>query len=712
MRRAALLVLVLVAGCRCQPSVVDPVELGIRVEPRALDFGRVLEGTVASRTLTLAAETRAPVTVQVSTAAPFSAPRVAEVPGGGDTTLEVAFLARDGVSEGVLRLTVGDKTAEVPLVGTGVRPPACLPSAECVLSVYSLEEDRCVESPAPDDAPCDPKSLCLEQGRCRAGQCLGVARRCDDNDLCTNDACSLEVGCVHTPVTCPAPTAACRVATCAPTTGCGDAPAPDATPCGPADCVSLNLCSSGACMAVDTPDGFPCAPPIACLPEGTCRDDVCQRTFVGEWEPAWSAPLAAEPHGELASAGSQLFFSVCGVGVDAGGLDDGGLDDGGADAGAPDAGDADGGALDDGGLDGGDLDGGEDAGNADAGVVPACALASYTTTGFERFTRPYEDLAAREVWAVGPGGVVLRAAGALEVRSRATGELREVHAAPVERRQLVITDEGLVAVVADGGLVAFAADGGATVLAAAAGSASLAGAGPVLFAWDADAGRLTRVEALLDGGVDTATFALGGSPSLVTEGDGVLVGTGTRLARGSDGGWASVALAWPDAGVARVLEEETLAARDAIDIFFERCDGGAPCAPSEREAWVSVFEPTTGLLRWGAQLTPAGVQTRLVTTTLLDEEPGALANVVRADFDGGAQAFLQVFSEGQRRVLCRLPEASGALLSAHFATTALVVTARRPDGGVVLEAYPLNALPVASGGWPRAHGLDGARQAR
>jgi hypothetical protein len=161
-----------------------------------------------------------------------------------------------------------------------------------------------------------------------------------------------------------------------------------------------------------------------------------------------------------------------------------------------------------------------------------------------------------------------------------------------------------------------------------------------------------------------------------------------------------------------VLDDETLAARDAIDVFFERCDAGASCPSVDRETWVAVFDPVTGLVRWGAQVTPAGVETRLVTTTLLDEEPGALATVVRADFDGGAQAFLQVFSDGQRRALCRLPEASGAVLSAHFAMTSLVITARRPDGGVALEAYPLNALPVASGGWPRANGLDGARQAR
>ncbi len=700
MRCAALLGVVVLAACRCQPGPVDPVELGIRVEPRSLDFGRVLEGATATRALTLAAETRAAVTVRLSTDQPFAAPRVAEVPGGADTTIEVTFRARDGVSEGVLRLTVGDKTAEVPLVGTGVRPPVCLPTKECVVSEYSLELDACVETPAPDDAPCDPKSLCLEQGRCRQGACLGVARRCDDNDLCTNDACSMEVGCVHTPVTCPTPTVACQVATCAPTTGCGEAPAADSTPCGSADCVSLHVCAGGACTAIETPEGFPCAPPIACLPEGTCQNDVCARTFVGQWEADWSAPLAVEPTGDLASAGSQLFVSVCGVPVDGGAPEalDGGDEDGGVDGGD-----------DGGGVDAGDVDGGD---GADAGPALSCALASYTTTGFERFTRPYEDRAPREVWAVGPAGVVLRADGGLEVRARSTGELREALEVPVARRQLVITDDGLVAVLADGGLVAFAdADGGTRALAAVGPGASLAG-GAALFAWDADAGLLTRVALLADGGVDTEAFSVASGEGVLTEGAAVLVGAGTRLSPESDGGWRAVVLDWADAGALAVLEEETLAARDAVDVFYQRCDAGLACPELSRETWLRVFDPTSGQARWDVQVLPGGVETRLVATTLLDEQPGAVATVVRADFDAGAQAFLQVFSEGQRRLLCRLPEASGAVLSAHFATSALVVTARRPDGGVVLEAYPLNALPVSSGGWPRPHGLDGARLAR
>jgi hypothetical protein len=689
MRRAAfgLLLLGVMAGCRCQGGPVDPVELGIRVEPREVDFGRVLEGAVGRRTVTLAAETRAPVTVTLATSAPFGAPREAEVPGGGDTSFEVTFRAGDGPAQGVLRLTVGDKTAEVPLRGVGVRPPPCIPSKECVLSEYSLALDTCVETPAPDDAPCDPKSLCLEQGRCRAGQCLGVARRCDDNDACTDDACSMELGCVHTPRVCPQPARACHVATCSPATGCGEAPAADNTPCGPVDCVAINVCQSGECTAIDTPEGFPCAPPVACLPEATCQNKVCERPLISEWQPDWSASLAAEPVGGLMSAGSQLFFSICGAEPAPA-----------ADAGAEDAG-ADGGH-----------DGGVDAGEADAGLEPWCALASYTATGFERFTRRYEDGARRDAWFVDWPGLVLRVDGGVEVRSRMNGELRDFIDVEAPRERLVLGDDALLLVSPAGEVLAWR-DGGAVMLADAGVGAALAG-GEVLFAWAADAGRLTRVEALPDGGVETASFTLVGPAGLVTDGRGVLLGAEAWLEPSLDGGFEAVALDWRDAGVVSWLPDEQLVAGDTIDVFFWRCDGGPGCAPVDRETRVRAFDVRTGEAQWEALVLPAGVEGRVLATTMLDEQPGAVATLVRADFDAGAQTVLQVFSGGQRRLLCRLPEASGAVTAAHFATSSLVVTAQRADGGFALEAYPLNALPVSTRGWPRPHGLDGARRAR
>ena len=141
-----LFVLPLVASCECvRPGPVDPIEIGLRIQPSELDFGRVLEGTTKTLNVTLTSATRAAISVELAADAPFEVSPNADVPGGGDLEVPVTFRAGSEVVEGLLRFTVGDRTAVMRLRGTGVRPPNCQPSAVCIVSVYSLEEDRCIE---------------------------------------------------------------------------------------------------------------------------------------------------------------------------------------------------------------------------------------------------------------------------------------------------------------------------------------------------------------------------------------------------------------------------------------------------------------------------------------------------------------------------------------------------------------------------------------
>lgn len=674
-RLAWPLLLSCLAACQCRPSgPVDPVELGLRVQPLELDFGRVLEGASARRALTLTSATRAEIAVALSTDAPFSAPASTVVPGGSDVQVEVTFKAGSTLAEGVLRLTVGDRTAEVKLRGTGVRPPDCRPSAECIVSTYSLEEDRCVETGAADDAPCDPASVCLEQGRCRGGQCLGIARRCDDNDKCTDDACAMDVGCVHTPHVCPRPAMACRVATCDPTGGCGEANAPDATLCGSQDCVEVNFCVSGQCVQQPTPDGLPCAPPIACLPEATCQSQRCERVLEGDWTPDWSARLEGEPTGELAASGATLFFSSC---VDAGTLD-AGL----ADAGASDAGDP-------------------DAGEVDAGRPLVCGLTSYTGTGFERFVYPYEDEAPRAVWAVSAAGVLVVRDGGLELRSPMTGALRFSLEEVPERSRLVVARER-VFLWRDGGVLAWR-DGGLDEVAPLGGPVALA-RGNALFAWNPDAGLLTRLVFLSDGGLERSEHSLAGveTPTLSVSGDSVTLGATGRLHTQSDAGF--VRFDWADAGAERVLEDWTLSSDTATTAFFER-DGGA-------WTFARVFDAASGESLWSAPLTTPVSPGRLVLTTLIDAPRGTFTALVRSETMQGPRTSFALYADGERKGLCRLPELSGAVERAVVSSSALVVTARRPDGGLVLESYDLAELSVSRTGWPQAQGVGGTRSDR
>lgn len=670
--------LVLLAGCR--PSgPVDPVELGLRLQPTELEFGRVLEGATAARSLTLTAATRAEIGVALSTDAPFSAPASTVVPGGSDVQVEVTFKAGSTVAEGVLRLTVGERTSEVKLRGTGVRPPDCRPSAECIVSTYSLEEDRCVEVQAADDAPCDPASRCLEQGRCRAGQCLGIARRCDDNDKCTDDACAMDVGCVHTPHACPRPAVACRVATCDPTAGCGEANAQDLTLCGSQDCVEVNFCVGGQCVRQPTPDGLPCAPPIACLPEATCQNQRCERVLEGDWTPDWSARLEGEPTGELVASGATLFFSSC---VDVGREDAGLVDAGLVDAGLMDA-------------------GADDAGADDAGRPLVCGLTSYTGTGFERFVHAYADEAPRAVVAVSAAGVLLSRDGGLELRSPMTGALRfELEASPA-RSQLVVAREQVL-FWRDGGVVAWA-DGGLTEVASLPGPVALA-RGDALFGWNADAGVLTRLELLADGGVTRSELSLAGvaTATLSVSDDAVTLGATGRLQTLGDAGL--VRLDWGDAGADRVLEDWTLSSATATTTFFER-DAGA-------FTFARVFDPASGQALWSAPLTSAASPGQLVLTTLIDAPRGTFTSLIRSETTQGPRSLFALYADGERKGLCRLPELSGAVERAVVTSGALVVTARRPDGGLVLESYDLAELPVSRSGWPQAQGVAGTRSDR
>lgn len=694
-RRATwLLLLVLAAGCRCKPGPVEPIELGLRVQPAELDFGRVLEGATKVESVTLTAATRAAISVQLSTDAPFSVAGTAEVPGGGDLVVPVTFRAGDSEVEGVLRLTVGDRSAELRLHGVGVRPPDCRPSAECVVSVYSLEEDRCIESQAADDAPCDPASVCLEQGRCRSGQCLGIARRCDDNDVCTDDACAMDIGCIHTTHTCPRPAGACRVATCDSRLGCGEGPAPDLTECGPVNCTEVNFCFSGACQRQPTPDGLPCGPAFACLPEAQCHNQACTRITEADWAPSWSAPLPGEPEGPLASLGSTLFFSVC-------------VDGGSPDAGAP--------------RDAGSDDAGEDGGVGDGGLDPgapwqqACGLLSYTGTGFERFERDggrqpndYEDGAPRSVVAVNTQGVLVQGDGGLELRSTMTGALRAaLPSSPA--RSLIVLERERILFWSDGGVQAWA-DGGVELLAAVEEPTAM-GRGAALFTWNADAGVLTRFAFLSDGGLERQEIATSGigTPALgVVGNDAVLGPVGRVHLNGVDDAGLTL-FDWSTLPVTRFLDEQTLSSATATDVFFQRCDAG--CGAADDQTHVAVFDPQTGDLLWAAPVVTPAFPGTMLATTLVDPRPGGFVTVLRSEADGGSRTLAALFAEGERKAICRL-SSSGVVEQAHFTTSALVVTVRRPDGTVSLESYELAGLPVSRAGWPTWQGVNGTRSDR
>ncbi len=128
----------------------------------------------------------------------------------------------------------------------------------------------CVHTP--NTAPCDDLDACTTGDTCAGGRCVGTPRSCDDGNLCTDDACRPETGCVHTANRAPCDDAnACTTHdTCAGGQCVGGAPL---------GCDDGNLCTDDACRpetgCVHTPNTAPCNDGDACTTGDACAAGSC-----------------------------------------------------------------------------------------------------------------------------------------------------------------------------------------------------------------------------------------------------------------------------------------------------------------------------------------------------------------------------------------------------------------------------------------------------
>ncbi len=691
---AALVLLVSSGGCQGCGPVVSGITPSFAISPdtQVVDFGRVAQGQVVRKKVTVVAEARAPVALSLRTQAPFATQPTAQLEASASVDVSVTFTAGTGAVEGELRV-IGDNGQErrAVLRGTGVVVETCLAQDPCTDSTFSVELGRCVETPKPEDGACTPRSVCLTDGRCRSGQCLGVARRCDDGNACTQDGCSEDAGCVNLPITCPGAAERCEVGVCDRQTGCRLAPAPDNEPCGPGDCVNVNLCRGGRCTELPTPDGVICGQPVACIGEARCRMQRCERPDAGPYGPSFSTPLPGALTSPLRSADGTLYVSRCGVPLRL-----------------------------------------PDGGRGDAG----CALVSFTGNGFERFGTPLADGGHARLLGVGSNGTLLVEGDALVLRRALDDGLGwstelpgAVEVAAMERSGavwlIVRPDAG-----SDGGA---AADGGADEDAGA------------------DAGPLADVRAVLlhvvDGGAQTISLpsdprfvvadrrgavwvstpdgvlqledagvvALlpvdGGARRLAVTEDSLWVdGAGLLRVRQADGGARLLLLSQTDdAGVAvRHQPTPSLFGNGRALTTYRRCRTLLmSCAPEFEETWARVVNATTGAVEYDAQLVPAQVEGVLHEVALLSVLPGAFAAVASGAADAGRVAALQLVMGSDLRLLCPLPSTSADVRQAHFSGSTLYVVVGLPDGGARLEGYPLHSVQAATAGWPQADGRSG-----
>lgn len=122
-----------------------------------------------------------------------------------------------------------------------------------------------------NDKPCTDATVCTVGDHCEDGECVSTGELdCDDDNLCTDDACNADLGCVHK---------------------ANDAPCDDGDNCTEADQCQESGCAGGAvvvcnddvdCTADEcvSPGGCQFAPnDLACDDDDLCTDDTCDPEF-------------------------------------------------------------------------------------------------------------------------------------------------------------------------------------------------------------------------------------------------------------------------------------------------------------------------------------------------------------------------------------------------------------------------------------------------
>ena len=122
-------------------------------------------------------------------------------------------------------------------------PPPSGANAFCLAPFCDLATGDCSIIPTNEGFACDDSGPCTIGESCQEGACTGgVAPNCNDGNLCTDDACEAESGCVHLP----------NIVACAD----GDV------------CTTADQCTDGQCVGGATLD---------CDDANPCTDDLCDQ---------------------------------------------------------------------------------------------------------------------------------------------------------------------------------------------------------------------------------------------------------------------------------------------------------------------------------------------------------------------------------------------------------------------------------------------------
>jgi outer membrane protein assembly factor BamB len=252
----------------------------LQLSPRRLDFGRVFVGERAVRTARLASVGQGSIEFRG---------RLSDGPGEGLVVGPAGGLLPAGVSVDVqvaLEPTVeGQRDVQLAYVtATGTvtltvlaqveAPPDCEDGNFCTRNRFDLETGRCVAEVTTD--ACEDFDACTVQDRCVEGMCLGESRNCDDDNVCTDDFCDRQTGCVHVLNRDCDDGNPCTVDACDPVRGCFHVDAEDGTACAEGvPCTEANICVAGRCQTFEVMDGAPCDDQDPCSTQERCIDGAC-----------------------------------------------------------------------------------------------------------------------------------------------------------------------------------------------------------------------------------------------------------------------------------------------------------------------------------------------------------------------------------------------------------------------------------------------------
>ena len=122
--------------------------------------------------------------------------------------------------------------------------------------------------------PCQDANQCTIGDVCQDGACLpGALKQCDDSNVCTDDSCDPATGCQYAP----------NLALCSDSNKCTEGDHCAAGQCLPGSAVSCNdqnLCTDDTCHpdlgCLNTPNSSPCQDGDACTNGDTCGEGLCQ----------------------------------------------------------------------------------------------------------------------------------------------------------------------------------------------------------------------------------------------------------------------------------------------------------------------------------------------------------------------------------------------------------------------------------------------------